>query len=128
VAADGRCRSPDHAQVGATGPTLIAADPIHGGRSHVHHPLQRAAGLVHAALDRAVGAAYGWDDPEPAAVAEDELQARLPALNVARSSLEPAGECRRLLIARPSSIPSSGRIFGPAAGGWLPDDDALLRR
>jgi hypothetical protein len=39
---------------------------------------------LHAALDRAVWAAYGWDDPDPAAVAEDELLARLLALNLAR--------------------------------------------
>ena len=40
---------------------------------------------AHAALDRAVWAAYGWDDPEPAAVPEDEILARLLALNLERS-------------------------------------------
>jgi type II restriction/modification system DNA methylase subunit YeeA len=41
---------------------------------------------LHAALDRAVWAAYGWDDPEPATVADDELLARLLALNVERTA------------------------------------------
>ncbi|MDQ3694336.1 MAG: class I SAM-dependent DNA methyltransferase [Chloroflexota bacterium] len=40
---------------------------------------------AHAALDRAVWAAYGWDDPEPAAVPEDQILARLLALNQERS-------------------------------------------
>jgi hypothetical protein len=48
---------------------------------------QRPAWLAnaHAALDRAVWAAYGWDDPDPAAVPEDELLARLLALNGERA-------------------------------------------
>jgi hypothetical protein len=36
---------------------------------------------AHAALNRAVWAAYGWDDPDPAAVSEDEILSRLLALN-----------------------------------------------
>jgi hypothetical protein len=40
---------------------------------------------LHAALDRAVWAAYGWDDPDPSAVDEDALLARLLALNQERS-------------------------------------------
>ena len=42
---------------------------------------------AHAALDRAVWAAYGWDDLDPAAVPEDEVLARLLALNLERSGL-----------------------------------------
>ena len=42
---------------------------------------------AHAALDRAVWAAYGWDDPDPATVDEDTILARLLALNVERASL-----------------------------------------
>jgi len=41
---------------------------------------------AHAALDRAVWAAYGWDDPDPAAVDEDTILSRLLALNLERSS------------------------------------------
>jgi type II restriction/modification system DNA methylase subunit YeeA len=41
---------------------------------------------LHAALDRAVWAAYGWDDPDPLAVPEDEILARLLALNAQRSA------------------------------------------
>ena len=50
---------------------------------------QRPAWLAnaHAAFDRAVWAAYGWDDPDPAEVPEDELLARLLALNLERSGL-----------------------------------------
>jgi type II restriction/modification system DNA methylase subunit YeeA len=39
---------------------------------------------AHAALDRAVWAAYGWDDSDPAAVEEDVILARLLALNLER--------------------------------------------
>jgi len=39
---------------------------------------------AHAALDRAVWAAYGWDDPDPGAVSEDTILARLLALNLER--------------------------------------------
>jgi hypothetical protein len=39
---------------------------------------------AHAALDRAVWAAYGWDDPDPAAVDEDTVLSRLLALNMER--------------------------------------------
>jgi len=39
-----------------------------------------------AALDRAVGAADGWDDPDPAEVDEDTILSRLLALNGERSS------------------------------------------
>jgi len=38
----------------------------------------------HAALDRAVWAASGGDDPDPATVAQDAYLARLLALNVER--------------------------------------------
>jgi hypothetical protein len=41
---------------------------------------------THAALDRAVWDAYGWDDPDPAAVDEDTILARLLALNGERDS------------------------------------------
>lgn len=41
---------------------------------------------AHAALDRPVWAAYGWDDPDPAAVSEDEVLARLLQVNTERSS------------------------------------------
>lgn len=40
---------------------------------------------AHAALDRVVWAAYGWDDPDPAAVDEDTILARLLALNLERA-------------------------------------------
>jgi type II restriction/modification system DNA methylase subunit YeeA len=40
---------------------------------------------VHAALDRAVWAAYGWDDPDPSVVPDDEMLARLLALNLDRA-------------------------------------------
>ena len=40
---------------------------------------------AHAALDRAVWAAYGWDDPDPAAVPDDTTLARLLALNLERA-------------------------------------------
>ena len=36
-------------------------------------------------LDRAVWAAYGWDDPEPAVVPEDTILSRLLALNLERA-------------------------------------------
>ena len=41
---------------------------------------------AHARLDRAVWAAYGWDDPDPAAVAVDAILIRLLALNLARAA------------------------------------------
>ena len=40
---------------------------------------------LHAALDRAVWAAYGWDDPDPAASPQETILARLLALNLARA-------------------------------------------
>ena len=40
---------------------------------------------LHAALDRAVWAAYGWDDPDPAATEEDAILSRLLALNGERT-------------------------------------------
>ncbi len=48
---------------------------------------QRLAWLTraHAALDRAVGAASDWDDPDPAAVSDEEILSRLLALNQARA-------------------------------------------
>ncbi len=45
---------------------------------------------AHAALDRAVWAAYGWDDPAPATVEEDTILARLLALNLDRTGTDPA--------------------------------------
>ena len=52
---------------------------------------QRPAWLAHAhaALDRAVWAAYGWEDAEPATVEEDVILARLLALNLARAGEAP---------------------------------------
>jgi hypothetical protein len=50
---------------------------------------------AHAALDRAVWAAYGWDDPEPAGVDEDTVLARLLALNLERAADDPP-----ILVAR----------------------------
>ena len=41
---------------------------------------------THAALDRAVWAAYGWDDADPATVAEDVILGRLLGLNGARAA------------------------------------------
>ena len=51
---------------------------------------QRPAWLVnaHAALNRAVRAAYGWDDPDPAAVEEDAILGRLLTLNLERAAAE----------------------------------------
>jgi hypothetical protein len=43
---------------------------------------------LHARLDRAVWSAYGWDDPEPAAVEEDVILSRLLALNLDRAGTE----------------------------------------
>ncbi|MDQ3695223.1 MAG: class I SAM-dependent DNA methyltransferase [Chloroflexota bacterium] len=40
---------------------------------------------AHAALDRAVWTAYGWDDPDPTSVDDDIILARLLALNLERS-------------------------------------------
>lgn len=42
--------------------------------------------MLHADFDRAVWAAYGWEDAEPAAVAEDAILARLLALNTERAA------------------------------------------
>ena len=50
---------------------------------------------LHAALDRAVQAAYGWDDPDPAAVPEDVILARLLALNLARAGAASASRTAR---------------------------------
>jgi hypothetical protein len=41
--------------------------------------------MLHADLDRAVWAAYGWEDADPAAVPEDTILARLLALNAERA-------------------------------------------
>jgi hypothetical protein len=41
---------------------------------------------AHVALDRAVWAAYGWDNPDPATVPEDDILARLLALNMVRAT------------------------------------------
>src|SRR5699024_11573826 len=40
---------------------------------------------AHAALDRAVWTAYGWDDPDPTTVDEDAILSRLLALNLDRA-------------------------------------------
>ena len=57
---------------------------------------QRPAWLahLHAALDRAVWAAYGWEDADPAAVAEDAILGRLLELNQERSGATPSPEAR----------------------------------
>jgi hypothetical protein len=41
---------------------------------------------LHAALDRAVWTAYGWDDPDPTLTGEDAILGRLLALNGERAS------------------------------------------
>jgi hypothetical protein len=46
--------------------------------------------MLHADLDRAVWAAYGWDDADPAAVPEDAILGRLLALNGARAAAGPS--------------------------------------
>ena len=43
---------------------------------------------AHARLDRAVWAAYGWDDPDPAATPEDVILSRLLALNLERAAAQ----------------------------------------
>ena len=43
---------------------------------------------AHAWLDRAVWAAYGWDESDPATVDEDTILARLLALNLEQSGTE----------------------------------------
>jgi hypothetical protein len=45
---------------------------------------------THENLDRAVRAAYGWDDPDPATVEEDAILARLLALNGERARVQQA--------------------------------------
>jgi hypothetical protein len=40
---------------------------------------------AHARLDRAVRAAYGWDDPDPETVDEETILTRLLALNLERA-------------------------------------------
>jgi len=46
----------------------------------------RPFGCGGAQLNRAVWAGYGWDDPDPEAVDEDTILARLLALNLERST------------------------------------------
>jgi hypothetical protein len=41
---------------------------------------------AHAALDRAVWAAYGWDDPDPTTMEDDTVLARLLTLNGERAA------------------------------------------
>jgi hypothetical protein len=43
---------------------------------------------LHAALDCAVWATYGWHDPDPRSVPDDELLARLLALNAERAATQ----------------------------------------
>ncbi|MGI8622676.1 MAG: class I SAM-dependent DNA methyltransferase [Solirubrobacteraceae bacterium] len=57
----------------------------------------------HAALDRAVWAAYGWDDPEPAATLDEAILARLLALNRERAPL-PSGADVRDHVPDPSPL------------------------
>ncbi len=66
---------------------------------------QRPAWLahLHAALDRAVWTAYGWDDSDPAAVDEDAILARLLVLNLERAS----GSMSRTLTSAPGAGPST---------------------
>jgi hypothetical protein len=42
---------------------------------------------AHVRLDRAVWAAYGWDDPDPAVVDEDSILGRRLALNGERPGI-----------------------------------------
>jgi hypothetical protein len=44
---------------------------------------------LHAALDRAVWAAYGWNDPDPAATSDETILERLLALNQERAAGSP---------------------------------------
>jgi hypothetical protein len=59
-----------------------------GSRKQTNLYNQRPTWLanLHAALDRAVWTAYGWDDPDPAMVPEDDILARLLALNLKRAA------------------------------------------
>jgi hypothetical protein len=41
--------------------------------------------MIHVTFDRAVWAAYGWGDPDPATVEEEVMLSRPLALNQARS-------------------------------------------
>lgn len=47
---------------------------------------------LHRSLDRAVWAAYGWDDEDPASLDEDVILARLLALNLERARVTEGGE------------------------------------
>ncbi len=71
--------------------------PRRTGRPHGPHQFneltlttlynQRSTRIAHAyaALDRAVWSAYGWDDPDPAAVTDETILERLLALNGERA-------------------------------------------
>lgn len=63
-----------------------ASDAVLKKRTLTNLYNERPTWLVnaHAKLDRAVWAAYGWDDPDPATVGEDTILARLLALNMQR--------------------------------------------
>jgi len=42
---------------------------------------------AHAALDQAVWAAYGWDDPDPETTSDEDILGRLLALNRERAGI-----------------------------------------
>ncbi|MDP9364059.1 MAG: class I SAM-dependent DNA methyltransferase [Chloroflexota bacterium] len=72
---------------------------------------------AHAALDRAVWAAYGWEDPDPAAVEEDAILGRLLALNLERAGMDggrPAASVEDRLVAEGVSGATIGRILDGA--------------
>jgi len=53
--------------------------------TNLHNARPTRLAHAHTALDRAIWAAYGWDDPEPATTPEDTILARLLALNLERA-------------------------------------------
>ena len=95
---------------------------------------------LHDELDRAVFAAYGWadladalvglpgattplpDKPDTQAAAEEELLARLVALNAARAAEEAQGQVRWL---RPAYQHPGSAAPGPQAAIDTPDDASL---
>ena len=83
-------------------------------------PRQRSPRLanVHAALDRAVWAAYGWDDPDRAEVSEDTILARLLAHN-----LERVGMVRGLPRTR-----KSGHTLGRRKRSSIQDSATTINR
>ncbi len=72
---------------------------------------------AHARLDRAVWAAYGWDDPDPAVVADDVILSRLLALNLERAAQAIVGA----RATRPRRLqPGAGDPTGISARGRAP--------